>query len=54
LKGVNVNEESFFQCCIFYEVVTMQIVPEEEFANNYICGKYAPTLAEEVFARWRL
>lgn len=53
-KGIKLDQETFFQCCIYYEVVKMQTVPEEEFANNFICGKYEPALAEEIFARWRI
>lgn len=53
-KGVSVTQESFFQCCIFYKIVTMQEVPEQEFEDCYIVGKAEPALAEEIFARWRI
>lgn len=53
-KGIKIDEESFFQCCIFYEVVTMQRVPEKDFTDNYFCGKAQPALAEEIFAHWRI
>jgi hypothetical protein len=53
-KGVTVSEESFFPCCIYYEVVTMLKVPEEDFKDNYICGKPSPALVEEILGRWRI
>jgi hypothetical protein len=53
-KGVTVGADEFFQCCIYYQVVRMQVVPEEEFHGNFITGESNPALAEEVFARWRM
>jgi hypothetical protein len=53
-KRLAVTEESFFQCCIYFQVVTMLSVPEAEFEGNYICGKPNPALAEEILARWRI
>ena len=53
-KGITVDEQSFFQCCIFYQVVTMQKVPDADFEGNYLCGKYSPAMAEQILDRWRI
>lgn len=53
-KGITVSEESFFQCCIYLQVVTMLTVPDTDFDDNYICGKSNAALVEEIFAKWRI
>lgn len=53
-KGIKPTQDSFFQCCIFYEIVQLQRVPEADFENNYLMGKPSPAMAEEILGRWRI
>jgi len=53
-KGVTPTTETFYNCCIFYKIVQLLQVPEEDFTDNYIIGKSNPAQAEQIMDRWRI
>lgn len=53
-KGVIADYGTFFQCCTYYKIVQMQLVPEADFVSNVVVGQPRPALAEEILNEYKI